>query len=382
MKTTATAIVLAAGYSSRMGAFKPLLPLGETTILERIIALFQDAGVSDIRVVVGYRSDALLPLLRKMEVACMVNEDFEAGMFSSVKVGVKSIQKSADPFFILPVDIPLIRPWTLRSLFQAYQGKKGEIIHPCFQGKRGHPPLISSRLADQITGWSGRDGLRGALAQFEAHAIQIEVPDENILFDVNTQDDYQQLQAKWRHYDVPTRQECETLLNTTFAIRKGLYDHCHLVAQLASLMGTALIGAGCCLDLDLTRAGAVLHDIAKGRPQHARTGGQILGEMGYPRVAEIVAAHVDIVIHEREEIDESQVVYLSDKMAQGDQYVANFKPRFEAKLVEFSHAPDVQRNITRRLEHALIIQSRVETKLNRPLEDVLSEDVFKAADAI
>ena len=48
MKTRANAIVLAAGYSSRMGEFKPLLPLGETTVLERIITLFQDAGVSEL----------------------------------------------------------------------------------------------------------------------------------------------------------------------------------------------------------------------------------------------------------------------------------------------------------------------------------------------
>ena len=382
MKTRATAIVLAAGYSSRMGEFKPLLPLGETTVLERIITLFQDAGVSDIRVVVGYRSADLLPLLRKMEVSCIVNEDFEAGMFSSVVAGVKGLQKSVDLFFILPVDIPLIRPWTIRLLFQAYQQKKGKIIHPCFQGKQGHPPLISASLKDRITGWNGHDGLRGALAQFQADAIQIEVPDENILFDINTQDDYQQLCAKWRQYGVPTKQECEILLNTTFAIGKGLYNHSHMVTRLALLMGTALHEAGCCLDLDLISAAALLHDIAKDTPQHARTGGQILREMGYPRVADIVAAHVDIAIHEGQEIDESQVVYLSDKMTQGDQYVADFKPRFEPKLGQFSHAPEIQRNITGRLENALEIQRRVETILKRSLDDILRKTIPKEADAL
>ncbi len=382
MKTRATAIVLAAGYSSRMGEFKPLLPLGETTVLERIITLFQDAGVSDIRVVVGYRSADLLPLLRKMEVSCIVNEDFEAGMFSSVVAGVKGLQKSVDLFFILPVDIPLIRPWTIRLLFQAYQQKKGKIIHPCFQGEQGHPPLISASLKDQITYWNGHDGLRGALAQFQADAIRIEVPDENILFDINTQNDYQQLCAKWRQYGVPTKQECEILLNTTFAIEKGLYNHSHMVTRLALLMGTALNEAGCCLDLDLISAAALLHDIAKGTPQHARTGGQILREMGYPRVADIVAAHVDIAIHEGQEIDESQVVYLSDKMTQGDQYVADFKPRFEAKLGQFSHAPEIQRNITGRLDNALEIQRRVETKLKRSLDDILRKTVPKEAGAL
>ena len=380
MKPRATAIVLAAGYSSRMNGFKPLLPLGETTVLERIITLFQDAGVSDIRVVVGYRADDLLPLLRKMEISYIVNEDFETGMFSSVVAGVKGLEKSVDPFFILPVDIPLIRPWTIHLLFQAYQGKSGKIIHPCFQGKRGHPPLISASLAAKITHWGGHDGLRGALAQFEADAIQIEVPDENILFDMNTQDDYRQLHAKWRQYDIPTRQECEVLLNTTFAMEKGLYNHSHIVARLASLMAKALNKAGCCVDLDLILAAALLHDIAKGTSQHPRAGGQILREIGYPRVADIAAAHVDITIRDGEEIDESQLVYLSDKMTQGDQYVADFKQRFEAKLEQFSHAPDIQRNINNRLENALEIQRRVQAKLNRPLDDILSKRALKEAD--
>ena len=382
MKPRATAIILAAGYSSRMNGFKPLFPLGEITVLERIITLFQDAGLSDIRVVVGYRAEDLLPLLRKMGVSSIINEDFKRGMFSSVVAGVRGLERLVDVFFILPVDIPLVRLWTIRSLFQAYQGKRAKIIHPCFQGKRGHPPLISASLVDHITHWNGHDGLRGALAQFEADAIQIEVPDENILFDINTQDDYQQLCAKWRQYGVPTRQECEILLNTTFAIEKGLYNHSHMVTRVALLMGTALNEAGCCLDLDLISAAALLHDIAKGTPQHARTGGQILREMGYPRVADIVAAHVDIAIHKGQQIDESQVVYLSDKMAQGDQYLADFKPRFEAKLEQFSHAPDIQRNINNRLENALEIQRRVQAKLKRSLDDILRKTIPKEADTL
>jgi len=381
MKTRATAIVLAAGYSSRMGKFKPLLPLGETTVLGRVITLFRDAGFSDIRIVVGYRSEELLPLLGKMGVPYIVNQNFHAGMFSSVVAGVKGLEKSTDAFFILPVDIPLIRPWTARLLFQAYQEGKGKIIHPCFGGKRGHPPLISACLAGQITAWNGRDGLKGALAQLEADAIQIEVPDENILLDINTLDDYHQLQAKWRRYDIPTSRECEVILTTTFHVEKGVYDHSHMVARLAVQMGTALNDAGCDLDLDLILAGALLHDIAKGTSQHAVAGGRILREMGYPRVADIAASHVDIVIHDGEEINESEVVYLSDKMVLGDQYAADFRPRFEAKLREFSHAPDIQENINHRLENALTIQRRVERRLNRPLEDILSQVVFEAAEA-
>ena len=106
MKGSVSAIVLAAGYSSRMGKFKPLLPLGNKTIIERVVDLFLESGINDIRVVVGYRGGELLPLLKKMGVSCITNEDFEQGMFSSVKAGVKSLDQDLRAFFLLPADIP------------------------------------------------------------------------------------------------------------------------------------------------------------------------------------------------------------------------------------------------------------------------------------
>ena len=51
-----TGVILAAGFSSRMeGEFKPLLPLGTETIIERVVRLFQGNGIDDIRVVIGHR---------------------------------------------------------------------------------------------------------------------------------------------------------------------------------------------------------------------------------------------------------------------------------------------------------------------------------------
>ena len=64
---SATAIVLSAGSSERMGDFKPLMALGGMTVLERVIRLFQSTGVSRIHVVVGHRAAELTPLLARLE---------------------------------------------------------------------------------------------------------------------------------------------------------------------------------------------------------------------------------------------------------------------------------------------------------------------------
>ena len=220
-KSRIAAIVLAAGYSSRMGCFKPLLPIGGTTVLERVIALFRVEGVPDIRVVLGYRAKDLTSLLNEAEVPFVLNEEFAAGMFSSILKGFESLrQSSVDLFFLLPVDIPLVRPWTLRRLLRAFSPGITKVLYPSFLGKRGHPPLMAMEVADQITRMEGAGCLRGALQRFEAQAIQVEVPDENILSDMDTPLYCRRLQTRWEDYDIPSADECEVILTRVLPVEE------------------------------------------------------------------------------------------------------------------------------------------------------------------
>lgn len=361
------AIILAAGYSSRMGAFKPLLPLGKGTVLETIVTVFQEAGVPEIMVVAGYRSEEVLSRLAGTPARCLLNEDFDAGMFSSVKSGLRGLDPGVQAFFVHPVDIPLIRPWTLRRLLEIHQETGRRIVYPCYRGTRGHPPLIASSLAGRIALWQGPGGLGGALAQWESQACEVEVADRHILFDLDTPGDYRSLRVGCENRDIPDGEECEVLLRDVFALGEGLCSHSRSVARLALALGTALKEAGCDLDLDLIRAGALLHDIAKGQPDHAREGARILEKMGFSRVAAVVAAHVDIP-PAGEGMDERQVVYLADKLTAGSLYVGDLAQRFRAKMARFSHAPEIQRNIQERLDRALEIRARIEARIGRTLD--------------
>lgn len=139
------AIILAAGFSSRMGgAFKPLLPLGEVSVIERVSTVFYRAGLADIKVVAGHRAQDMLAVLKNLPVDVIINSDYPSGMFSSVKAGVRAIAPGVEAFFMQPVDIPLITPTTIKKIIAAYRVYKAGVIYPCFNGKRGHPPLIST----------------------------------------------------------------------------------------------------------------------------------------------------------------------------------------------------------------------------------------------
>jgi CTP:molybdopterin cytidylyltransferase MocA len=187
------AIILAAGYSSRMKGFKPLMRLGDMTILERGIRLFQTAGIEDIRVVVGYRCDDIIKILKPLGIRWLFNKQYQNGMFSSVVTGIKSLQPDKQAFFILPADIPLVGRQTVLDLLAAHQVGRGKILHPCFRSRRGHPPLISTAYSHELIRWNGPKGLKSFLEKYESHAVNIEVADEGILIDLDTPVDYQKL---------------------------------------------------------------------------------------------------------------------------------------------------------------------------------------------
>ena len=56
---TSAALIVAAGMSSRMGDFKPMLNIGSISIAQRVVATFQQAGVGKIVMVTGYNATTL-----------------------------------------------------------------------------------------------------------------------------------------------------------------------------------------------------------------------------------------------------------------------------------------------------------------------------------
>ncbi len=185
------ALILCAGRSSRMGAFKPLLPLGAETLLERVIRLFHEAGIADVTAVLGHRAECAMPVLQRHGVRPALNDRYDEGMFSSVKAGVGMLDRSRRAFFLLPVDIPLVRLETLKALMDGFREGTADICRPCFRGRHGHPPLISSTLIPVVAEFDGTGGLRALLARYRGCTADVAVEDPGILLDLDRHDDYE-----------------------------------------------------------------------------------------------------------------------------------------------------------------------------------------------
>jgi molybdenum cofactor cytidylyltransferase len=229
------AVVLAGGLSTRMKQFKPLLPLGDATITDHIIGTFLNAG-ADVLLVAGYRHDDILAGIKKRDITIVYNQDYEKGMFSSIQAGVRHLKSKHQAFFINPVDIPLVRPATVRRLMETADENPDKIIYPVFGGKRGHPPLIPGALIPDILEWERDGNLKAVLKAHEKRSMEVPVADSYILLDIDTPEDYEALLESYRRYEVPTNEECQALIKI-YQMPPEKIRHSHKTANVAVAMG-------------------------------------------------------------------------------------------------------------------------------------------------
>jgi molybdenum cofactor cytidylyltransferase len=371
MTDTFAAIILAAGQSTRMGEFKPLLPLGGATVLEHGISLFRKAGIRDLRVVTGHEGERLNPLLQTLNVLRVPNPRYQEGMFTSIQAGLRTLREDVTAFFLLPVDIPLVRPQTVKTLLRTWYNYRQGIIQPVFNGTYGHPPLISTRYRQSILTASGEGGLKKHLRNFSEDTLEMEMPDEYILLDMDTPEDYRNLCRRLNRQSIPSETECEHLLAHEFALPVRTVVHCRQVALIAKHLANELRNKGLDIDQDLVQAAALLHDCARREPHHARAGEKALRSLGFPEVAEVVGQHMDLAEPETDDITPAQLVYLADKLIAGDRRVS-LEERFAEKQHRFVNKPELLAKVTTRLQVARHIQQKLERVFGLPLEKVLS----------
>ncbi|HBE80641.1 MAG TPA: molybdopterin-guanine dinucleotide biosynthesis protein A [Firmicutes bacterium] len=184
------AVVLAAGYSSRAGAFKPGLDLGGKTVIERCLEGMLPL-CDRVIVVGGYQIERLYQILAQYpSVEIVLNRRYVEGMFSSVKVGMS--QAKAERILFTPGDHPLISQEVCRSLLRV----DGDIVIPTFNGRKGHPVLLTRQIAQEILLENDDSNLRDYIQKKGYQTLA--VTDEGILIDLDTKEDYQRIVERVR----------------------------------------------------------------------------------------------------------------------------------------------------------------------------------------
>ncbi len=185
-----SAVILAAGKSERMGKPKFLLKDDENkTFLEILAGTYSDFGCSEIVVVLNdyglhIIEDQRLNLPAGTKLASNHHPEWER--FYSLKTGVRVLE-SPKPVFVSNIDNPFACSELLHNLLQLVG--QYDYLFPEFNGKGGHPFMISERVVNDITSET-RDQihLREFLGRYTSKAVRVN--DEKVLVNINTREDY------------------------------------------------------------------------------------------------------------------------------------------------------------------------------------------------
>lgn len=184
------AVIAAAGTPGGFRAYEELEHTDGTTMVRRMIETFRLAGVEDIVIVTGYRAKETEKRLAKLGAVFLRREDYEtAQMLDFVKDGLEYLRKSCGRIFFCPADVPLFTEETLRKM----EEQKAPVVIPLYEGRKGHPILFDTALADRITSYTGERGLKGAIDGSGAETVLVPVKDGGVLIRARREDRFEEI---------------------------------------------------------------------------------------------------------------------------------------------------------------------------------------------
>jgi CTP:molybdopterin cytidylyltransferase MocA len=341
-----------------MGEFKPLLPFRASlggTVIGTVVSTLRSAGIEagNIVVVTGREAGRLEAALEP-GVRCVHNASYASTpMFASVRLGLAEARRRAERIFFTPADVPLFTKETLLRLLRS----EANIVVPTHFGSPGHPVLLDARVVPKILEYP-EGTLREALAACGPED-RVEVPDPGVLIDADTPSDY--ALSRLLAGELP---EGGT-------IPERIRRHMKAAADFAVRLGALLNARGNCgLNLPELELAALLHDVRRAEPRHAEAGARTLAEAGQPRLAEIVRQHMLPDEAEWTKISEVTVLYLADKMTDGERVVP-LEERFARRAEGLSG--DSLRAAEQKFAVAAALRDRMEALIGEKITPGLPE---------
>jgi xanthine dehydrogenase accessory factor len=181
-------VILAAGGSTRMGEPKQLLDIDGRTLLRRAAAVALEAGCGPVAVVVGANADRMRAELAGLPVRIVRNDEWSAGLSTSVKAGLAALESEVENVLFVPCDLPGVDATVLTTLIAARERTGKPLIVSGYAGAWGSPMLVARSHWPQVRELTGD---RGAQKVAYAHADDVEcVPFARGSFDIDTPADY------------------------------------------------------------------------------------------------------------------------------------------------------------------------------------------------
>lgn len=254
------AIILAAGVSSRMGNFKPLLPVDGRTMIGRVVDSMQKAGADPVIVVTGYKHEILMEHLEGTGAVFVHNERyFSTQMLDSLLLGAAALPEETERVLVTPADVPLVEDATVAALLHS----RGDFVRPTYQEKPGHPVVMTAAALRRIAAFGHHpDGLRGAVVAAGIVPVDVPVEDLGTTLDGDTRDEYAEL-LKYRRTQTRMPQPIQ------LDLRLGLHAESLFwgpdCAQFLEMIQTtgSMLNACQCMHISYSRGWKMINEIER-----------------------------------------------------------------------------------------------------------------------
>lgn len=179
------ACVLAAGESKRMGQQNKLLAsINGKTLLHWVLQAIQDSNIQEVCVVTGHESGPIRDSTSIFDVKTVDNRDFDAGMSTSIRLGVENLGDRVDGVMIFLGDMPFVSAKVIDTVIAGFRGKD-DIVVPTYSGHDGNPLLWSSTYFCRLKNLRGDRGAKCLLRLFPDKINRIEVGNVGIVLDID-----------------------------------------------------------------------------------------------------------------------------------------------------------------------------------------------------
>jgi molybdenum cofactor cytidylyltransferase len=193
-----SALVLAAGASTRMGQVKAALPLGTggRTVLSTAVNTLLEAGLPAVTVVAGAHPDTVRAAWpsRDRRVRIIDHPNWAQGQLTSLLAGLDAVDDpQLEAVLVTLVDVPLVTVATVRAVVSAWRQTRAPIVRPVDGQLHGHPVIFDRSVFEELR---RADPTVGAKAVFAAHLTEIlDVPvsDPGAFQDLDTPEDYRKV---------------------------------------------------------------------------------------------------------------------------------------------------------------------------------------------
>ena len=181
-----SAILLAAGQSTRMNGVNKLIKITKgKPLIEHSIINILESSVDELIIVTGYQNNILEKVIKKYKkIKVIYNSQFESGMASSLKIGIKNLSKESKAFFVCLGDMPMINKKIYNELIK--HANDAEVVIPTFKNQQGNPILFSITMKNQIMNINGDIGAKEILKKNNDKILNLPINDEAILMNYNT----------------------------------------------------------------------------------------------------------------------------------------------------------------------------------------------------